>query len=363
MIVRNRIPPALWKFSLFKPGYSTVDFIVDVANNLVVLGDYQYNWISGDKVVISTTQNFPQGLDVGASSDALVSFLPAAVNPTTDVITTSSFDWITGMQVEFKNLGILPTPFELNTLYTVIRVSNTQIKLCDSLVNAYKNTPIDIIDTGDGDLFQLVIVNPVFYLIVEDSSELNTVRLATTYDNAINKIPITIGTAGNGVHTMTYYGNTPSVTDILQYIMDNYGDYSEISDKYKTYFHDMEVTRAIISEFGYQYILDILIWSRISLNQLLQLIPVIHFLKGTKIGLNLVMRLLGVSYTFQEWWEVSGGIPGTYTGTVSVPPNVDAVAFETSLTAFLHNYIYPIPALTFGVNKISLDVMGHTLNV
>ena len=65
-----------------------------------------------------------------------------------------------------------------------------------------------------------------------------------------------------------------------------------------------------ITEFGYDYIYDILINYRYDdenkytyIEQAKALLNVLHLLKGHKVGLLLVTSLLGIEAHTQEWWE------------------------------------------------------------
>ena len=364
ILVRNYIPPFLWDFSLFWPGLATLEFQVDVQNNLVVLNDYPYRWQTGEKVLLSSTGILPVALDNGVGTT--FSIAPSAFDPILNLITTSLYQWDTGIGIAFKDIGNLPTPLEPYVLYFVIEFSTTQIRLAASLSDAFLGKAIDVTDQGTGNLFQFIIMNPVYYTIVDDVMTTTTVRLASTQANAFNKLPVVIQDIGSGQHSISYYGRDPSVVDIMQFVVDKYGDFSDITSKYGNLYPSADVADAVIDEQGYGYILDVLKLSAVDIRRLMPLIPVIHFLKGSKMGLQLVMRYLGIGYSFVEWWETNGsGIPDTYTLTVDIPPTVtDSARFLSTLASFLHQYIYPIPGVvTSGSLRLSLDMINHTYNV
>ena len=364
MLVRDYVPPFLWDFSLFWPGLATLEFQVDKQNSLLVLSDYPYRWQTGEKVLLSSTGLLPAALSSGVGT--IFSVAPTAFDPILNLITTSPYQWDTGIGIAFKDIGNLPTPLEPYVLYFVIEFSATQIRLAASLSDALLGKGIDVTDQGSGNLFQFMIMNPVYYTIVDDVMTSTAIRIATTQANALSKIPVTITDVGSGQHSISYYGRDPSIVDILQYVVDKYGDFSDIISKYGNLYPSADVVDAVIDEQGYGYILDVLKLSPADIRRLMPLIPVIHFLKGSKMGLQLVMRYLGIGYSFVEWWEPNGsGIPDTYTLTVDIPPSViDQAGFLSTLASFLHQYIYPIPGVvTSGSLRLSLDMINHTYNM
>jgi microcystin-dependent protein len=79
------------------------------------------------------------------------SFLPAAVNTGTDIITLATHSIRhSGVKVRFSTTGTLPSPLSANTDYYVIYVSDTEIKLATSLANAQAGSAIDLTATGSG---------------------------------------------------------------------------------------------------------------------------------------------------------------------------------------------------------------------
>lgn len=69
--------------------------------------------------------------------------------------------------------------------------------------------------------------------------------------------------------------------------------------------YDEEVLAGLIDEMGYGYIVDILELTEEHLHTLVNFLPLIHYLKGSRAGLELVFRLVGVDITYlKEWWEL-----------------------------------------------------------
>lgn len=70
----------------------------------------------------------------------------------TDLLTVSSTATLTtGTPVQVTNSGgALPNPLAANTVYFVINISGTTLKLATSIENAYAGTPIDLTNNGTG---------------------------------------------------------------------------------------------------------------------------------------------------------------------------------------------------------------------
>jgi hypothetical protein len=66
---------------------------------------------------------------------------------------------------------------------------------------------------------------------------------------------------------------------------------------------DVESLEIIAKEFGYGYILDVLSLLSIDFGTFLGTIAVIHYLKGTRKGIEFVLEVLGFTYLIIEWWE------------------------------------------------------------
>lgn len=125
-----------------------------------------------------------------------------------------------------------------------------------------------------------------------------------------------------------------------------------------------ESIKSLIRELGYGYILDLLSTSEDNLEKILFLLPLIHYLKDTKKGLEVVFSLLQaddkpVNTKITVWHEAN---PVLEEDTFSVESDinlasVDANFFE-KFDTFIRKYVYP--SLT-GL-KVSYSVSGaHTL--
>jgi hypothetical protein len=117
-----------------------------------------------------------------------------------------------------------------------------------------------------------------------------------------------------------------------------------LTDKYKDYFNfDEKFIYALLKEFGYEYLADASILDTSNLSVLLSYLKLIHFLKGTRQGLQLVLKLLGYDYTEILWYEkIIKGEPHTFDLNLTVPISAVNVTTIGNLNKFLRYYVYPI---------------------
>lgn len=100
-----------------------------------------------------------------------------------------------------------------------------------------------------------------------------------------------------------------------------------------------EAKLEILSELGFDYISDVLDLDDDQLTNLLILFNLIYCLKGKDEGLKLILDILKLNYSYENWYEVSPkGIPLTATLTVTMidalPPN-----FLKNLLKFVRSYM------------------------
>lgn len=76
-------------------------------------------------------------------------YTSSEVNTINDTITVTR-DYLTGEKIRFTTTDTLPDPLIINTDYYVIRINATTIQVATSLINAYTNNFIDLIDGGIG---------------------------------------------------------------------------------------------------------------------------------------------------------------------------------------------------------------------
>jgi hypothetical protein len=72
----------------------------------------------------------------------------AEVNTTTNIITSPTHGLVTGVLGRLTTTGTLPAPLAVSTDYYIIKVTDNTIKLATSYDNAIAGTEINITDTG-----------------------------------------------------------------------------------------------------------------------------------------------------------------------------------------------------------------------
>lgn len=218
------------------------------------------------------------------------------------------------------------------------------------------------------------------------------VQLSTSYNNAIANIVIDITDIGTGTHTLEsslsrlsnaftvdVATDTLTLTSFLDLekgtkvrlinvdgvlptglsIDTDYfiaktiaiATYVDVKNKYKDFLSlDNEIVQKIISEQGYDYIvevLNLLKLSTIDSKIFLGYLGIVHFFKGHRRGLELVFSILKHDHVLTEWWEKSPqGTPDTYDLTVNVDMAVhefdDIDAIEEGIRTFTEQYVYPV---------------------
>lgn len=142
--------------------------------------------------------------------------------------------------------------------------------------------------------------------------------------------------------------------------------YFDIWNKYKSP-EDMtpESIRGYIRDHGYGYLLDILSTSsETTLQKVLFLLPLIHYLKGSKKGIEVVLSLLQGSFDISAsqivaWFETEEIMEeDTFTIESDIDlSNIDGDFFE-KFSKFVEKYVYP----TLTGLSVSYSVSGaHTL--
>ncbi len=132
--------------------------------------------------------------------------------------------------------------------------------------------------------------------------------------------------------------------EILDYFLDDQEKhFYDISEKHRDKTKlSVDALKAIVSEYGYDYIDDVMDLSQDALSALTGYLNAIHFLKGTKDGLELVLKFLTISYDIEEWWEKNPkGEPDTYSLYVDVSMSGIKIGTLKALLAFLEHYVYP----------------------
>jgi hypothetical protein len=158
----------------------------------------------------------------------------------------------------------------------------------------------------------------------------------------------------------TFWATTPLYAEKIIPLLDNLLSVnSPVADKLALAYYDIwnkytapedmteESIRAFIRDHGYGYILDLLSLSSNSYNTLLYLLPLIHFLKGSREGLEIVFSLLQVSTkeaktNITAWWEED---PVAEEDTFSIDSEIDLATIDSSFfekfDTFIQKYVYP----------------------
>lgn len=135
---------------------------------------------------------------------------------------------------------------------------------------------------------------------------------------------------------------------------------------------DLNSVIGVINEFGYSYIYNLLVNYREDEAQMIHyaeqakaFLSVIHLLKGHKIGLLLVMGLLGITSYTTEWWELvdeaaqllidadptmrweearaaSAGVAEPDTYQLKITAGIPSSSLIASLRDFSRQYVYPL---------------------
>ncbi len=106
-----------------------------------------------------------------------------------------------------------------------------------------------------------------------------------------------------------------------------------------------EAIKEIIDELGFEYIRKLMdTLTNIEFNVLIDFISLLNLLKGSREGLEIVMRLLGFDTVITEWWEASPQKePLTFDLTVlmntSLVPDFDATLEKVKI--FVRHYVLP----------------------
>jgi len=139
----------------------------------------------------------------------------------------------------------------------------------------------------------------------------------------------------------------PKYAELLQYIVDNfYLEFNDISAKYKDPSSvTPEVVEQVINEFGFKYIYSITEdFNNFDTTVLLNFMSLLHLMKGTRSGLEIVLQLLGFNATIVEWWETDPrGEEHTFDMTINMNLSIVTDVFKTldKVRVFIENYVYP----------------------
>jgi hypothetical protein len=129
----------------------------------------------------------------------------------------------------------------------------------------------------------------------------------------------------------------------------------------------IEVIQEILFELGFEDLSNLLTASQnIDPNAILAFSAMIFLLKGHRDGLEMVLNLLGFSFTIEEWWEqVPKAVPDTFLLEIVLDTSQVSDIFGTinNLQKFIQGYVYPILdplilVISYQVAEINVNVAG-----
>jgi hypothetical protein len=132
------------------------------------------------------------------------------------------------------------------------------------------------------------------------------------------------------------------MTFILSSVVTELNDTKYKKTRPETLSEDM--IKAIISEQGFNYIVDVMdTLNGFQFNKMLSFIDLINQLKGTRKGMELVLRLMGFDSIIKEWWQDAqfDQDPWTYEIIVIVNSSFVPDIFNTldKIKEFSQNYV------------------------
>jgi hypothetical protein len=104
----------------------------------------------------------------------------------------------------------------------------------------------------------------------------------------------------------------------------------------------VDALQAFVTEQGYKYIVEVLNLTKDQLETLTEYLNLIHFLKGTRYGLELVLSLLGIIAEIKEWWEEETPTEA-HTFTLDLDFNLGNIKRDSvaRIASFCSHYVFP----------------------
>ncbi len=226
-------------------GAGTATFTADYTTDILTLSTSNANFRTGVPVVLSTndgtltftadnttdlltltegTTNFQTGSEL--SFETATGATTFTADAGTDILTlnVSNENFQTGSELRFTSSGTLPAPLVVGTVYYSIMIGASTlnpgtIKVAASYADAIAGTPINITTGGTGthtvisnSLLPVPLeVGTTYYSILIDAT---TIKVATSYANAIAGTPIDITTNGSSIITVNSTGKLPAPLEI-----------------------------------------------------------------------------------------------------------------------------------------------------
>lgn len=141
----------------------------------------------------------------------------------------------------------------------------------------------------------------------------------------------------------------PKLAEMLDYVMENCSnDFSDIGNKFSD---PSKITEDIfartITEYGFKYINDIAdTLIDVDRSILFHFVSLLHFYKGTRQGLELILDVLGMTAEITEWWEMPEGVMEPFTFNMVVLMDLtnikkDIITTLNIIKEFTKHYVFP----------------------
>lgn len=161
-------------------------------------------------------------------------------------------------------------------------------------------------------------------------------------------MPVTINSLRFIPQELQKFELYPKVCSLIDYLINNeLIGFDDVRLKYTKTYVSNEVTTELVKELGFGYIGDIIdTLNNVELRLLNEFSGLINILKGSRYGLELVLKLLGFDYFLKEWWESTffpAGEPHSFDIVVFMnPANVSNPHVTLrKIKDFIEHYVYP----------------------
>lgn len=137
----------------------------------------------------------------------------------------------------------------------------------------------------------------------------------------------------------------PKVSEMVDYIVKDFtSGLEDVTNKYRGELRD-EAIKELIQERGFDYIRSVMdTISEFEFKSMQDFLSLISLLKGTRQGLELILRLLGFDSIIAEWWEKEPRLaPQTYEIVIIMNTTYINNVFLTLETVkeFAKHYVFP----------------------
>lgn len=131
------------------------------------------------------------------------------------------------------------------------------------------------------------------------------------------------------------YVNRGEMSEAFYQIVNKYTNTTELPLESLTYY---------VKEMGYDYIIEFFNPDEEGAQRLVSFLVLIHLLKGSRKGLELILNIMGIKGTISEWYETDPlGVVNTFTLAINSDTLVNNEDPQTyrNFEKFVRNYVYP----------------------